>query len=102
VVRDYVYVGDVVKALLKALAYSGERKVFNIGCGAGVSVNRLVKEIEAVVGRPLALEYSPARGFDVPANVLDCSLARQHLAWKAETTLAEGLRRTCEWMRSAR
>jgi nucleoside-diphosphate-sugar epimerase len=37
----------------------------------------------------------------VPANVLDATLAAQHLAWRATTTLGEGLRRTYEWLRAA-
>jgi dTDP-glucose 4,6-dehydratase len=39
---------------------------------------------------------------DVPVNVLDASLAERHLGWRASTPLAEGLRRTCEWLRAAR
>ena len=101
VVRDYVYVGDIVQAFLKALAYDGGQKTFNIGSGVGVSLNQLLEEIGALVGRPLAVEYAPARGFDVPANILDCSLARRLLGWQARTRLAEGLRRTYEWMRRA-
>ena len=69
-----------------------------IGGGAGVSLNELVAQIGAVIGRAPAVEYLPARRFDVPANVLDSSLARKHLGWSAATPLAEGLRRTYEWM----
>jgi nucleoside-diphosphate-sugar epimerase len=42
------------------------------------------------------------RSLDVPANVLDPTLARRHLEWSATTPLGEGLRRTYEWLRSAR
>lgn len=101
VVRDYIYVGDIVQAFLKVLAYDGEQKIFNIGSGVGVSLNQLIKELGAVLGRPLAVEYTPARRFDVPANVLDPSLARRLLGWQAHTPLAEGLRRTYEWMQRA-
>jgi UDP-glucose 4-epimerase len=101
VVRDYVYVGDIVEAFLKALAYDGEHKLFNIGSGTGVSLNQLIDAIGALVGRRPAVEYAPARRFDVPANVLDCSLARRVLGWQARTPLAEGLRRTYDWMQRA-
>lgn len=99
VVRDYVYVGDIVEALLKAAAHRGERRVFNIGSGVGVSLNQLVRDIGAVAGRTLEVQYAPGRGFDVPANVLDASAARAELGWRASTPLSEGLRRTYEWMR---
>jgi UDP-glucose 4-epimerase len=100
VVRDYVYVGDAVGAFLKAMAYGGEEKVFNIGSGTGTSLNQLVAEIQAALGRPLKVEYQPPRGFDVPVNILDSSLAGRLLGWSAGTTLAAGIRRTHDWLRA--
>jgi UDP-glucose 4-epimerase len=102
VVRDYVYVADAVGALLKAIAPTGESRIFNIGSGSGVSLKELVGHIEATIGGPVKVNYKPARSLDVPANVLDSTLARRELGWSASTPLAEGLRRTYEWMRSAR
>src|SRR5688572_9905629 len=57
VVRDYVYVGDVVQAFLKVLGHGGGERVFNIGSGAGVSLSRLVDEIARVVGSRPAVDY---------------------------------------------
>lgn len=94
VVRDYLYVGDAAEALLKAAAFEGEPRLFNIGSGVGTSLTQLIKEIEALLGRPVPVEYAAARPLDVPANVLDASLARRHLGWAPRTSLAEGLRRT--------
>jgi UDP-glucose 4-epimerase len=102
VVRDYLHVGDAVAALLKALDFRGETGTFNIGSGIGTSLNQLIKEIEALAGRKLDVQYGASRGFDVPANILSTALARRQLGWEASTTLAEGLRRTYDWMRTAR
>lgn len=99
VVRDYLYVGDAAEALVKAAAFEGEPRLFNIGSGAGVSLTQLIKEIEALLGRAVPVEYTAARSLDVPANVLDASLARRHLGWAPRTSLAEGLRRTHASMR---
>ena len=98
-VRDYLYVGDAAEALLKAASFEGEPRLFNIGSGVGSSLKQLIKEIEALLGRPLAVAYAAARPLDVPVNVLDTSLARRHLGWTARTSLAEGLRRTHASMR---
>ena len=99
VMRDYLYVEDAAEALVKAAAFEGEPKVFNIGSGVGTTLKQLIKEIEALLGRPVPVEYSAARTLDVPANVLDASLARRLLGWTPRTSLAEGLRRTHAAMR---
>jgi UDP-glucose 4-epimerase len=101
VVRDYVYVGDIAQAFLRTLEHEGEPRIFNIGSGQGASLNQLIDEIARTLGRRPAVEYTPARRFDVPVNVLDASLARKHLGWAATTPLAEGIRRTHEWMKKA-
>jgi UDP-glucose 4-epimerase len=102
VVRDYAYVGDAVDALLKAARFAGAPRIFNLGSGKGTSLNQLVAEIEKLVGRPLKVNYAATRSLDVPANVLDATLAARHLGWSATTPLGEGLRRTYEWLRAAR
>ncbi|HZE59492.1 MAG TPA: NAD-dependent epimerase/dehydratase family protein [Burkholderiales bacterium] len=105
VVRDYVYVADAVDALLKAARLrspsAGEPRVFNLSSGRGTSLKELVAAIEALLGHPVRVNYSAARALDVPVNVLDASAAARHLGWRASTPLAEGLRRTYEWLRAS-
>lgn len=100
VVRDYVYVKDVARAFCLAARYSGAPRIFNIGSGRGITVNELVASIESLLGRPVPRRYLPSRPFDVPANVLDTSLAGAHLDWRPQHTFHEGLCRTLDWMRS--
>jgi UDP-glucose 4-epimerase len=100
-VRDYLYVGDAAQAALAAARFQGEPRIFNLGAGQGVSLNELVAEIRKLLGRAVEVRYGPGRAVDVPANVLDVSAARRHLGWSASTPLAEGLRLTSEWLRSA-
>jgi len=98
VTRDFIYVGDVTSAFLKAMTYSGEHRVFNVGAGEGRSLNQLLGAIESLVGRPVARRYLPARGFDVPTNVLDIARARAFLDWQPETPFHDGLMRTFKWL----
>jgi UDP-glucose 4-epimerase len=100
VVRDYLYVGDVAEALLKAAAYAGAQRIFNIGAGRGYSLNQLLARLEALLGRAIERAYLPARPFDTPINVLDISRARAELEWTPQTSLDSGLARTAEWLRS--
>ena len=102
VVRDYVYVTDAVDAMLKAASFEGAPRIFNIGSGKGTSLKELVAAIGQLLGREIKVEHSSGRAVDVPSNVLDASLAARHLGWRASTPLSEGLRRTCEWLRTAR
>jgi len=94
VVRDYIYIGDIADALARTLDYRGSRRVVNIGSGIGRDLNQLAAAIESVTGRRLERRYLPGRGFDVPANVLDISLARAELGWRPATSFEEGLART--------
>lgn len=101
VVRDYFHVSDAVSALLKAGAYEGETRVFNIGSGVGRSLNEILDAIDALLGKPVKRVYLSARAFDVPVSVLDISQATRLLRWTPQVPFSEGLSRTAEWLRSA-
>ena len=98
IMRDFIYVGDIIDAFIKAGTYSGEHKVFNIGAGQGHSVNEIINIIEQVIRRPLLINNMPGRVFDIPVNVLDISRAKAHLNWQPAISLLEGISRTIEWM----
>jgi len=99
IVRDYVYIDDVVEAFLRAAAYRGPARVFNIGTGRGVSLNDLVARLRRIGGRPVEVTYLPGRAFDVPEIVLDVSRAARELGWRPRVSLEEGLARTWAWYR---
>lgn len=94
-VRDYLYISDVVDALLAAARYEGEKRLFNVGSGEGLSLNQLVALLEAELQHPLAVEYSPSRSFDVATNVLCIERAQSCLGWIPKVPVAEGLKRLC-------
>ena len=94
-VRDFLHISDVVAALLAAARYEGEERLFNVGSGEGLSLNQLVDLLGTELKRPLAVEYLPARGFDVPTNVLCIERAQRCLGWSPQVPVAEGLHRLC-------
>ncbi|CAN5481607.1 NAD-dependent epimerase/dehydratase family protein [soil metagenome] len=103
VVRDYIYIGDAVQALVKSAEYqpgANQHRVFNIGAGRGYSLNQLIAAMRGVVGREIDVRYTPGRVEDVPSNVLDIGRATAELGWKPEVELEEGLSRTWEWLKT--
>ena len=100
VVRDYLYVADLVEALVLAGETETRQKVFNVGSGWGRSLNELVAIMAEVSGEQPEVKYLPGRALDVPANVLDVSRVREELGWSPSTELTEGVARTLDWVRT--
>lgn len=98
VVRDYLYIKDVVRALVAASSYGGRQTVFNIGSGGGLSLRDILSAIEDVSGKKADILYHPPRGFDVPKSVLDIANARTYLKWEPQVCLRDGLVKTVDWM----
>jgi UDP-glucose 4-epimerase len=99
VVRDYLFVDDVIEALMRAAEFPGAETVFNIGSGHGRSLLDIVRAIERQLGRPVEVVHKPGRAVDVPRNVLDIARARSVLGWAPKTPFDVGLMRTVEWLR---
>ncbi|MGY1827090.1 MULTISPECIES: NAD-dependent epimerase/dehydratase family protein [unclassified Blastococcus] len=96
--RDWVWVGDVVDACVRA-AVDGDLApgvVLNIGTGVQTATEELVATAERVTGRPIAIAPGahPGRGWDTADWVCDPSLARRLLGWAPTVDLADGLART--------
>ncbi len=92
-VRDYIYIDDVIDAMLLATTYSGSSTV-NISAGTGHSVIEIVKAIEAISGRTIEKEFIPERPGDVQVNILDNQKALQLYGWTPKIAFKDGLART--------
>jgi UDP-glucose 4-epimerase len=97
--RDYVYVGDVVRATLAAAGNGGG--VFNVGTGKATSVLELVGGMRRATGLDFDVEHGPERLGDLRRSVLDPHRARQKLGWQPESSLDDGLRETWEFFKTA-
>jgi len=91
VVRDYIYIDDVIDAALRLVEYQGKNKVFNIGSGRGLTLNELIADMESLLGRKAKANYLPGRVFDVPENVLDISQAFREFGWQPRVSFREGI-----------
>jgi UDP-glucose 4-epimerase len=98
--RDYVYVGDVVRANLAAHGYSGPEQVFNIGTGVETSVLELLQACQHAAGTAATPEHRPARLGELARSALDTARAERELGWRAEVGFAEGLQLTLAELRA--
>ncbi|MDD5706426.1 MAG: NAD-dependent epimerase/dehydratase family protein [Kiritimatiellae bacterium] len=89
--RDYVYIGDVIDAVYKALLSDRAGLEINIGSGSGTTLNDLISMVERTLNRKVRVEYRKARDFDVAAIWLDIALARQVLGWAPKTPISNGI-----------
>jgi UDP-glucose 4-epimerase len=99
-IRDYVYVDDVVEALLLAAADDSKERIFNIGSGLGRDLLQVIAEIETNVGVKLAVRRIQGRTIDVPVSVLAVEKACDTLGWKTRIPFDVGIRQTVSWWQS--
>ncbi|MGQ9617364.1 MAG: NAD-dependent epimerase/dehydratase family protein [Candidatus Aminicenantia bacterium] len=97
--RDFIYVGDVVRAIEKAFfADITPYRIFNIGSGRSFSINQvfeIIKEITSFRGSPI---FEKARKGELRHIFSDISKAEKYLGWKPEIPFGEGLEKTFEYM----
>jgi len=90
--RDYVFVGDAVRAALAAAGRSGG--VYNIGTAIETTVVSLYELCRRVAGSQAKPEFAPARLGEAQRSAIDPALAAVELGWRPETSLEDGLRTT--------
>lgn len=97
--RDYVFVGDVVRANLRALDFEGS-DAFNVGTGVETDVNTLFRSLRELTGAPCPEEHGPAKLGEQLRSVLNHDKITRVLGWRPETSLREGLARTVTFFKS--
>jgi UDP-glucose 4-epimerase len=97
--RDYVFVGDVVDAFVKAAGEAGGGQRFNIGTGVETSVRQLHTAIARAAGAPDEPEFHPPRLGDLKRSCLDNRRAASVLGWRPNVKLDDGVARTVAFFR---
>lgn len=93
--RDFIYVGDVVRLLLKAMSAAvAGAEIYNVCTGQGTSVRALAQALAAIRGSEPSIRYLPARSGDIARSIGDPRRAQARFGWTAEMPLATGLART--------
>jgi UDP-glucose 4-epimerase len=99
--RDFVFVGDVVQALIRAAnSQGGSGKVFNVGTGRSVTISALWEVVAALSASSAKPVHAPARPGDVPHSVAAIDAARTDLGFVPQVSFEKGLELTIAWYRS--
>ncbi len=106
--RDYVYVGDVARAVYLGLtsplpaAERVDTRSFNVGTGVGTSVLELAELLKSAADSKAEVSFAPHRPGEQMESFLDCTKAGEMLGWWPQTRLSDGLARTFAWSEAQR
>ena len=96
--RDFIYIDDLIDAVMKASEFNGGGEIFQIAAGTELTLNELVAELkmifEQATGRELKVRNGAKRLGDVMRNYADTAKAKKMLGWQVNTSLPIGLRKT--------
>lgn len=98
IIRDFIYIDDLVEAFVRAIKAVGVTGNINISSGKGYSLNEIIGIIERVAERKLMISYENPRGFDLQSTVLDNKRALYLLGWAPKVKISEGIRRAYEFI----
>lgn len=94
--RDYLYIDDVIDALIAGIDTEGLKATVNIGSGIGRSVLDVIAALENIVGEKIAVSFLEGRSTDARSNILATDKARELLSWSPKVDFSDGLRLTVE------
>jgi UDP-glucose 4-epimerase len=94
--RDFVYVDDVIEAMLAAVGRRGGP--YNVGTGEPTTISELHDAAARIAGVDAEPSFEEARLGDVHRSVLDVSRIERELGWRPRVSLEDGLERTWAWM----
>lgn len=98
--RDFIYVGDLCRAIKLALESSISGELFQIATGIETSILDLTAKIERVSQQSLQIRHGERRLGDIVKNFSAVSKAAELLGWQPSTALDEGLSQTWAWVQA--
>lgn len=97
--RDYVFVGDVVRANLAALDKPGFG-IYNVGTGIETDVNQLYEQIRAALGSAIEAVHGPAQPGEQARSSISAARLEAELGVVVTTSFADGIQQTADWFRT--
>lgn len=100
IVRDYIYIDDLIDGLYRIAMANTTSRIFNLGSGRGCSLNGLIELIREVTGSDVPVKYTAKRSFDIPEIYLDITRAKEETGWSPSTDFRAGIEDTWRFVRS--
>lgn len=100
VIRDFIYIDDAVKGILKIVNGANKHHTYNLGSGYGTSINQVIDTIQDVLGLGINVKHIEARKVDVPINYLDIGRFETDYGELNPVELKEGIRKTADFMKN--
>lgn len=98
VIRDFIYIDDVVNAIIKIMYSNTHEKIYNVGSGVGISINKVINTIENALGKKIDVRYMTGRSVDVPINYLDVSQFEKDFGLISSISLYDGVIKTAQFL----
>jgi len=97
VVRDFLYVKDVVKAALLVLEKGESMRPYNVGSGVAITVGDIVNAILKATGKTPEVIYDSSKPTTIPFRMVSTERLNNELGFKPDYTFEEGIKETVEW-----
>lgn len=97
IIRDFIYIDDVVDAFIACISSATNSQILNISSGVGSSLSKICSIIENVSQRKLNIVYRDTRQCDLDKNVLSNSLAFRNIGWHPRFSIEDGIANTYNW-----
>ncbi|MBN1306125.1 MAG: GDP-mannose 4,6-dehydratase [Anaerolineales bacterium] len=99
--RGFTYLDDIARGTLQALKPLGF-EIINLGGHETITINRLIKLTEELIGKEAIIEHGPFHPADMRNNWADVSRAGKLLGWEPQVDLHEGMKRLVDWYNAER
>ncbi|AMP19961.1 hypothetical protein AZF37_01075 [endosymbiont 'TC1' of Trimyema compressum] len=97
--RDFIFVGDIAQGIYKSLLSKNKgHRVYNLGTGAGTTINKLTETLMGLMGKKMPLIHKEKRAGEVDKSVSNIDRATTEIGFKSQFTLKEGLVRLLDFM----
>jgi len=97
--RDFVYVEDVIKAMMLALG-DNKSNIYNLSSNQEISVIDLLKQTVELINRKPEYSFKKSRKGDIKKSLLDNFLIKKQFNWNPQTSLKQGLTQTIKYFQS--